>query len=52
MVDSEKNYRFDLGIKGLPIKTTSKFFKVIGYHQPNLNPNKDSVHVMLVTEQC
>ena len=43
MVDSEKNYRFDLGIKGLLIKTTSKFFKVIGYHQPNLNTNKDSV---------
>ena len=52
MVDSEKNYRFDLGIKGLLIKTTSKFSKVIGYHQPDLNTNKDSVHVMLVTEQC
>ena len=43
MVDSEKNYRFDLGIKGLLIKTTSKFFKAIGYHQPDLNTNKDSV---------
>ena len=43
MVDSEKNYRFDLGMKGLLIKTTSKFFKAIGYHQPDLNTNKDSV---------
>ena len=43
MVDSEKNYRFDLGIKGLLIKTTSKFFNAIGYHQPDLNTNKDSV---------
>ena len=43
MVYSGKNYRFDLGIKGLLIKTISKFFKVIGYHQPDLNTNKDSV---------
>ena len=43
MVYSEKNYRFDLGIKGLLIKTISKFFKEIGYQQPDLNTNKDSV---------